>query len=326
MLSTIKQSVAETLEAVDSSTGERIVFSKEDLLGMSLKIVSNNNFPTASGVASSSSGLSCLAMCLSRIYGWGLDKTEISRLARMGSGSACRSLFGGFVMWDRGFEDIKELETDKAKVDKQSRAIQLFDELHWPDLCCLICIADDKRKDMPSTDGMKTTVETSPFIQLREKEVVPKHIREIKIALEEKNWSNLAEIIMRESNSLHSVWLDTFPPIFYMNETTKAIISLVHELNRHHSEPVAAYTVDAGANWFLITKQAYVDSLLKILMQLANLTSEDVNNYSLVESQNYEVFKSSEELESKLNSRFKDRIQLKRIIVTKVGHGISFKS
>lgn len=90
-------------------TGEHKIkkIARVDLLQMRIKVVSTNNFPTASGVASSSSGLSCLAYCLAKIYGVEMDLGEISRLARLGSGSACRSLYGGFVMWDRGFSSFE---------------------------------------------------------------------------------------------------------------------------------------------------------------------------------------------------------------------------
>ena len=277
---------------------------------MKIRVVSVNNFPTASGVASSSSGLSWLAMWLAKIYGWELDRMEISRLARMGSGSACRSLFGGFVMWERGFSNFDEVENEKEKVDLKSTAIQLFDEHHWPDLWWVICVADDRRKDVPSTDGMQRTVETSELLKWREKHVVPTHIEKLKIALSNKNWSDLTTIIMKESNSLHSVWLDTYPPIFYMNETTKSIISLVHELNENHSEPLAAYTVDAGANWFLITKQAYVETLLCLLKSLSNLTNNENNNCSLIESKNFEEFSPTQEFKDKIISKYSERIQL----------------
>ena len=72
-----------------------------------MRIESVNNFATAAGLASSASGLACLARCLAAVYG--LDESfegEFSMFARMGSGSACRSVYGGVVEWDQGFEDI----------------------------------------------------------------------------------------------------------------------------------------------------------------------------------------------------------------------------
>jgi diphosphomevalonate decarboxylase len=74
-----------------------VKFSKEDILNFNLRIVSENNFATAAGLASSSSGLSCLSMGVSALYGCSLSKEVMSALARTGSGSACRSIYGGFV-------------------------------------------------------------------------------------------------------------------------------------------------------------------------------------------------------------------------------------
>ena len=78
-----------------------------------LRIESVNNFATAAGLASSASGLACLARCLAAVYGLeeGFEG-EFSMFARMGSGSACRSVYGGVVEWDQGFSDVAELETD----------------------------------------------------------------------------------------------------------------------------------------------------------------------------------------------------------------------
>ena len=89
---------------------------------MSIEIESVNNFRTAAGLASSSSGLSCLAFCLASIYG--LKESfpgHFSTFARLGSGSACRSLYGGFVEWQRGFDNMEELK-HAEEVSKKSIA------------------------------------------------------------------------------------------------------------------------------------------------------------------------------------------------------------
>jgi len=84
---------------------EEVILEKQELLEMSIEIESSNNFMTASGLASSSSGLSCLAYALSLLYGIKENfPGEISIFARLGSGSASRSLYGGLVKWDKGFQ------------------------------------------------------------------------------------------------------------------------------------------------------------------------------------------------------------------------------
>jgi diphosphomevalonate decarboxylase len=296
--------------------------TKEELLKMHVSVVSDNNFPTASGVASSSSGLSCLALCLAKIYGCDMDMTEISKLARLGSGSACRSLFGGYVEWDRGFDNLEEVDSNLETIGKNSKAVLIQDEKHWPDLCCCICVADSSQKKVSSTKGMKTSVETSEFLKHREKVIVPKHLSMIKDALKDKDWNALSEIIMKESNSLHSVCLDTYPPIFYQNDTTKALISMVHDLNNNHYEPIAAYTVDAGANVFLITPEKNLKFLLNTVKDLAGL-SDDKIKFSFekdVESEHNQV---DGDAMTKIENEYKSKINLHQIIVTRVGKGVT---
>lgn len=87
-----------------------------------VKIVSSNNFNTAAGLASSSSGLSCLAVALCKLFGVECSTDQMTVLARLGSGSACRSVLGGFVQWHRGFDDPCELKDSPNAVSEQSIA------------------------------------------------------------------------------------------------------------------------------------------------------------------------------------------------------------
>ena len=185
-------------------------------------------------------------------------------------------------------------------------------------------VADSEKKKVSSTKGMKDSIDTSEFLKHREKEVVPKQMAAIKEALHSKDWPKLVKIIMQESNSLHSVCLDTYPPIFYMNETTKNLISLIHDLNDAHSEPVAAYTVDAGANCFVITKKEYAKFILSTVISLSSLPASMVNstgNEHLSSDNNFSL--ESDKLEPIMNE-YKDQIKLNRIIATKVGDGVKF--
>lgn len=101
----VKSRVHDIEAYTSEDSKEAMIFKKEDLLKRKVRVESINNFPTASGLASSSSGLSCLSYILARLYGVKEEfPGEYSMLARLGSGSACRSLYGGFVQWQRGFE------------------------------------------------------------------------------------------------------------------------------------------------------------------------------------------------------------------------------
>ena len=100
--------------------------SRDQLLKLGLRITSENNFATASGLASSSSGLSCLAFALAQLYGLEeLFPGEYSKFARLGSGSACRSLYGGFVEWQRGFKELSELTSELDAVSDRSIAVKV---------------------------------------------------------------------------------------------------------------------------------------------------------------------------------------------------------
>jgi diphosphomevalonate decarboxylase len=110
-----------------------------ELLEWKVHIESENNFPTAAGLASSASGYACLVFAFAQLYG--LKKQEISDIARLGSGSACRSIYGGFVHWQKG-----------VNLDgRDSIAVQVAPASHWPDLHVLILVVNDGKKKVAST-------------------------------------------------------------------------------------------------------------------------------------------------------------------------------
>ncbi|KAI9208824.1 diphosphomevalonate decarboxylase [Polychytrium aggregatum] len=225
-----------------------------------LTICSENNFPTAAGLASSASGFACLTFALSKAFQLPSDNSEISRLARLGSGSACRSLYGGFVAWEMG---------DKAD-GSDSIAVQIADESHWPDMEALILVASDEKKDVGSTEGMQSTVETSELLRERIREVVPRRMSEITKAILEKDFNSFAEITMKDSNQFHAVCLDTFPPIFYLTDVSKGVISLITNYNKLATNGTgynAAYTFDAGPNAVLYLRREHVPEVLALVDQ-----------------------------------------------------------
>lgn len=203
-----------------------------------LHIVSENNFPTAAGLASSAAGFAALVVAIAKLYQLPQDMSEISKIARKGSGSACRSLFGGFVAWEMG----------KLADGEDSKAVEVAPLSHWPGIKAAILVVSDDKKDTPSTSGMQTTVQTSDLFQHRITEVVPKRFEEMKEAILAKNFEKFGELTMKDSNSFHAVCLDSYPPIFYLNDTSKKIIKLIHALNEEEGKIIAAYTFDAGPN------------------------------------------------------------------------------
>ncbi|KAJ1565667.1 diphosphomevalonate decarboxylase [Nowakowskiella sp. JEL0078] len=220
-------------------------------------ICSENNFPTAAGLASSASGFACLTYSLAELLELPQSTGDISKLARVGSGSACRSLFGGFVAWNAG---VLEDGSD-------SMAVQIAPEYHWPEMEALVLVASDTKKHVSSTSGMQTTVETSPLLQKRI-EIVPQRMTEMSKAILEKDFDKFAELTMKDSNSFHAVCLDTFPPIFYMTDVSKAVISVITAYNEavkvNGKGYRAAYTFDAGPNAVIYAPREHIPEILAI--------------------------------------------------------------
>ena len=116
-------------------------------------MISRGDFPAAAGLASSAAGFAALAVAARAAAGFKRDTKAESILARRGSGSASRSIEGGFVRWNRG----------KRPDGKDSFGEQLFDEGHWPELRLLVGMVSREEKEVKSRDGMRSTVETSPY-------------------------------------------------------------------------------------------------------------------------------------------------------------------
>ncbi|XP_036896082.1 diphosphomevalonate decarboxylase [Sturnira hondurensis] len=217
---------------------------EEDPLPLSLSykvhIASENNFPTAAGLASSAAGYACLAYALAQVYG---VESDLSEVARRGSGSACRSLYGGFVEWQMG----------EQADGKDSVARQVAPESHWPELRVLILVVSAEKKLTGSTVGMQTSVETSPLLRFRAEAVVPARMAEMIRYIRERNFEGFGQLTMKDSNQFHATCLDTFPPISYLSDTSRRIIHLVHCFNAHHGQTKVAYTFDAGPNAVIFT-------------------------------------------------------------------------
>ncbi|TPX30613.1 diphosphomevalonate decarboxylase [Synchytrium microbalum] len=280
-----------------------------------LHIASNNNFPTAAGLASSASGFAALTFALSQLYELLMNASEVSRLARVGSGSACRSLFGGFVAWEMGI--------DATGVD--SLAVQVAPETHWPDMEALIFVVSDAKKATSSTEGMQTTVETSDLLQHRIDKCVPERMQAMITAIKAKDFDSFAEITMKDSNQFHSVCLDTYPPIFYLNDTSRGII---HLLTQYNSMSIAAgkgykcaYTFDAGPNAVVYLPKGNVAEVLALVEHyFAPPANVDVNDY-YGRALDIKRPDSIEHVTKGIRMASYEAGSLKRVIYTSVGDG-----
>ncbi|KAK6933542.1 GHMP kinase N-terminal domain [Dillenia turbinata] len=253
--------------------GKGVHIEKKDWEKLHLHIASYNNFPTAAGLASSAAGFACLVFALAKLMNVKEDQGKLSAIARQGSGSACRSLFGGFVKWIMG----------KGDNGSDSLAVQLVDEKHWDELVIIIAVVSSRQKETSSTSGMRESVETSLLLKHRAKEIVPKRIIQMEEAIKNHDFSSFANLTCADSNQFHAVCLDTSPPIFYMNNTSHRIISCVEKWNHSEETPQVAYTFDAGPNAVLIARNRKVASLLlqRMLFYFPPTPETDLNNFIL---------------------------------------------
>lgn len=217
-------------------------------------VMSRNNFPTAAGLASSASGLSAVTFAAAHALGLGRDLTKLSEVARRGSGSACRSLFGGFVEWARGQRDDGE----------DSVAHQVAGADHWP-LAAFLVIATQAEKHQPSTNGMEITRRTSPYFDAWV-EAAEASVPVIREAVLKRDFEGLAA--EAESNCLrfHASAMAATPPVLYWQGATLDAVHRVWELRRQGVQ--AFFTIDAGANVVVFADPAHAAKTLEGLKAL----------------------------------------------------------
>jgi diphosphomevalonate decarboxylase len=217
-----------------------------------IHVSSYNTFPTAAGLASSAAGYAALVAALAELMqAKETYNGQLSTIARQGSGSACRSLYGGFVAWRKGTPQGTSSPWD------DSMAVQVASELHWPEIRALILVVSDTKKDTSSTAGMSTSVQTSTLLQHRIQNVVPERMEGIQTAFLAKDFESFGALTMKDSNQFHAVCMDTYPPIFYMNDISSMVVRIVHAYNAWKGQIRVAYTFDAGPNAVLYTLEQY---------------------------------------------------------------------
>lgn len=204
---------------------------KKDLYA---EVTSFNAVPTAAGFASSASGFAALAAATQKALQLNLSDEELSRFTRRGSGSACRSIYGGFVEWKMG---EKEDGSD-------SFAVQIVPQEHW-DIRVAAVVVTAKEKDVSSRVGMKRTVDTSVFYDGWLKSV-GQDLNNIKEAIMEKDFEKVGSIAEANCLKMHATTLGANPPFTYWQDTTMTVMETVQALRK---EGIPAYfTIDAGPN------------------------------------------------------------------------------
>ncbi|MFB6467792.1 diphosphomevalonate decarboxylase [Cytobacillus sp. Hz8] len=197
-------------------------------------VTSTNHVLTAAGLASSASGFAALAAAATKALQLDLDKKELSKIARQGSGSACRSIFGGFVEWQKGEQADGE----------DSFAKPILSEQDWK-ISILSVIVASGEKEISSREGMRRTVETSHFY-LNWLDTVDEDINIAKIAIAQRDFNMLGTVVEANALKMHATTLGANPPFMYWQSGTLEVISEVQRL-RETGIPVF-FTIDAGPN------------------------------------------------------------------------------
>ncbi|OGK42877.1 diphosphomevalonate decarboxylase [Candidatus Roizmanbacteria bacterium RIFCSPLOWO2_01_FULL_37_13] len=228
------------------------------------KVVSQNNFPSGTGLSSSASGLAALTLAASKSAGLNLSEKELSILARQGSGSACRSVPDGFVEWLEG------------NTSETSYAYSLYPENYWDILDIVVVVSHDK-KDISSTGGQKI-VATSSFYKVRLSNI-NKKIELCKKLLSEKNFPEFGKLIEAEALELHAIMLTSSPSLIYWLPGTIKIMKLV---KKWRSEGLAVYfTVNTGQDVHLIIEGKNKKILLEKLQKVKEIKKVIVNTPAL---------------------------------------------
>jgi diphosphomevalonate decarboxylase len=196
-----------------------------------------NNIPTAAGLASSASGFAALSMALNDLHQWNLSLTQLSVLARMGSGSACRSLWHGFVKWQQG----------KRSDGLDSHGIPL--NINWPELRIGLLILSSQEKSLSSREAMQRTIDTSKKYQNWPLQVHDDLVQ-LEWALDTQDFELLGKIAESNALAMHATMEDAHPPVHYSSADTLAARGVIWKC-RKDGIPVY-FTQDAGPNLKLL--------------------------------------------------------------------------
>lgn len=218
------------------------------------RVESANNFPVGAGIASSASAFAALALAASTAAGLELTERELSALARTGSGSASRSVPGGYVEWLPG------------KDHESSYAVTIATADHW-NLVDNIAIISHEHKAVGSTAGHRLA-DTSPIQQARIADS-PRRLDICRDAILERDFDALAEVVEQDSNLMHAVMMTSNPPLLYWLPPT---VSIMHAVRKWRGEGLqVCYTIDAGPNVHVLSPASDAHEVAHRLREIAGV-------------------------------------------------------
>lgn len=224
------------------------------------KVVTENNFPTGTGLSSSASGFAALTLAASSAIGLQLSEKELSILARLGSGSSCRSIPDGFVEWQ------------DADTSESSYAVSLYPPNYW-DIVDVIALTGNKKKETPSSKG-HTFAQSSPFFSLRQS-LIKQKIIDCKKYLKEKNFQKLGELIESEALELHAIYLTSNPSLIYLLPST---LSVIREVKKWRENGIPVYfTLNTGQDIHLVCEKKDAEKISALAQKIVGVQKTIIN-------------------------------------------------
>ena len=214
-------------------------------------IESTNNFPTAAGLASSASGVASIVVAINELFNLNLSEKELINAAILGSGSAPRSLYSGFVYLNK----------------KNYSCETILDSNQWP-LKIIICQTSSDRKLVSSRDGMRISKSTSSYY----KDWVNDQDNDIKKALKAikmKDFDLLGEVSEDNCKKMHKVMETSKPPLIYRNATSHLCIQKIEEMKVNGIG--IFHTIDAGPQVKIICKAQHADQVISEMKSIPNI-------------------------------------------------------
>jgi len=247
---------------VMGTASDRVSYILDIIRGMAniherAEVISENNFPSGTGIASSASAFAALALAGSKAAGLNLSEQELSRLARRGSGSASRSIPGGFVEWQAGTND------------EDSFAFSIAEPNHW-DLVDCVAIVSASHKKTGSTEG-HSIAWTSPLQAARVADA-PRRLEICRNAILKRDFNAFSSIVEFDSDMMHAVMMTSTPALHYWKPASLDVMNCVRQW-RMDGIPVC-YTVDAGPNVHVIcpeTEAHIIDKKLREMKGIENV-------------------------------------------------------
>ncbi len=227
------------------------------------KVVSKNNFPRGTGLSSSASGFAALTVAASNAAGLKLSEKELSILARLGSGSACRSIPDGFVEWLDG------------NTSETSYAYSIFPPEYW-DISDVVVILTEEQKDVSTTEGQKLAT-SSPFHNVRQDKIKDK-IAKCKAYIKAKNFNKFGELLEAEALELHAIMLTSHPSLIYWYPATITVMKAVKKWRKEGLE--VYFTINTGQNIHLICQQKDAEKIASLVKEIPEVKEVIINTPS----------------------------------------------